>query len=158
MAEDKTAAQSSLDAARTAGEGDRSAALTAGQQGHLPDLLGLEWLEATTGRVRGRMTVTQRHMAPNGFLHAASVIALADSACGYGCVVSLPPGAVSFTTIELKSNFLGTVREGGGAAVEATLVHGGRNTQVWDAVVTAEETGKTIALFRCTQMVLYPKA
>ena len=104
------------------------------------------------------MTVAKHHMAPNGFLHAASVIALADSACGYGCVVSLPDGASGFTTIELKSNFLGTVREGGGVACEATLVHGGRNTQVWDATVTAEATGKTIALFRCTQMVLYPKA
>lgn len=98
----------------------------------------------------------QHHLAPNTFLHAASVIALADSACGYGCVISLPPGAQNFTTIELKSNFLGTTREGG-VGVEASLVHGGRTTQVWDAVVTAEVTGKTIALFRCTQMILYPK-
>lgn len=137
---------------------DMSAALTAAQAENLPGLLGLEWIQATAGLVRGRMTVAKRHMAPNGFLHAASVIALADSACGYGCVVSLPEGASGFTTIELKSNFLGTVREGGGVACEARLVHGGRNTQVWDAVVTAEATGKTIALFRCTQMVLYPKA
>jgi len=137
---------------------DSSDQLTAAQAGALPDLLGLEWIAATTGLVRGRMTVAKRHMAPNGFLHAASVVALADSACGYGCVVSLPEGANGFTTIELKSNFLGTVREGGGVACEARLVHGGRNTQVWDAVVTAEATGKTIALFRCTQMVLYPKA
>lgn len=98
----------------------------------------------------------QHHLAPNTFLHAASVIALADSACGYGCVISLPPVAQNFTTIELKSNFLGTTREGG-VGVEASLVHGGRTTQVWDAVVTAEVTGKTIALFRCTQMILYPK-
>ena len=137
---------------------DFSAILTERQAGHLPDLLGLEWLEARSGYVKGRFTVAQHHMAPNGFLHAASVIALADSACGYGCVVSLPQGANGFTTIELKSNFLGTVREGGGVACVATLAHGGRNTQVWDAVVTAEATGKTIALFRCTQMVLYPKA
>ena len=136
---------------------DFSAALTAGQAGSLPDLLGLQWLEAVPGRVRGRFDVEQRHMAPNGYLHAASVIALADSACGYGCVISLPEGGASFTTIELKSNFLGTAREGG-VAVEAQLVHGGRNTQVWDAVVTAEATGKTIALFRCTQMILRPKA
>jgi len=136
---------------------DSSDQLTAAQAGALPDLLGLEWISATTGLVRGRMTVAKRHMAPNGFLHAASVVALADSACGYGCVVSLPDGASGFTTIELKSNFLGTVREGGGVACEARLVHGGRNTQVWDAVVTAEATRKTIALFRCTQMVLYPK-
>ena len=135
---------------------DFSAALTAAQAGSLPDLLGLQWLEATHGRVRGRFDVDKRHMAPNGFLHAASVIALADSACGYGCMTSLPEGGASFTTIELKSNFLGTAREGG-VAVEAKLVHGGRNTQVWDAVVTHETTGKTIALFRCTQMILRPK-
>lgn len=136
---------------------DMSAALTAAQADNLPGLLGLEWNQAVPGKVSGRMTVARRHMAPNGFLHAASVIALADSACGYGCVVSLPEGASGFTTIELKSNFLGTVREGGGVACQATLAHGGRTTQVWDAVVTAEDTGKTIALFRCTQMVLYPK-
>ncbi|KRA76338.1 competence protein ComA [Caulobacter sp. Root656] len=137
---------------------DKSAELTAAQADNLPGLLGLEWTQAVPGRVTGRMTVAKHHMAPNGFLHAASVIALADSACGYGCVVSLPDGASGFTTIELKSNFLGTVREGGSVACVATLVHGGRNTQVWDATVTAEATGKTIALFRCTQMVLYPKA
>ena len=136
---------------------DFSAVLTDRQAGHLPDLLGLEWLEARSGYVKGRFTVAKHHMAPNGFLHAASVIALADSACGYGCVVSLPDGANGFTTIELKSNFLGTVREGG-VLCEAKLVHGGRQTQVWDAVVTAEATGKTIALFRCTQMVLHPRA
>lgn len=135
---------------------DISATLTERQAGNLPDLLGLEWLEARSGYVKGRFTVAKHHMAPNGFLHAASVIALADSACGYGCVASLPEGASGFTTIELKSNFLGTVREGG-VSCEAKLVHGGRLTQVWDAVVTAEATGKTIALFRCTQMVLHPK-
>ncbi len=135
---------------------DHSAALTQGQAGFLPDLLGLQWSTAVTGHVKGRFDVDQRHMAPNGFLHAASVIALADSACGYGCMISLPEGGANFTTIELKSNFLGTAREGG-VAVEAKLVHGGRNTQVWDAVVTAEATGKTIALFRCTQMILRPK-
>lgn len=136
---------------------DFSAALTAGQAGFLPDLLGLQWTEARPGYVKGRFEVDKRHMAPNGFLHAASVVALADSACGYGCVVSLPEGGTGFTTIELKSNFLGTAREGG-VAVEAKLVHGGRNTQVWDAVVTHETTGKTIALFRCTQMILRPRS
>lgn len=96
-------------------------------------------------------------MAPNGFMHAASVIALADSASGYGCVASLPPGASGFTTIELKSNFLGTARQGETVTCEARLSHGGRTTQVWDAEVKNETSGKTIALFRCTQMLLYPK-
>lgn len=130
--------------------------LTARQKGRLPDHLRLEWLEARPGFVRGRFEVMPFHLAPNGFLHAASVIALADSACGYGCIISRPEAAQNFTTIELKSNFLGTGRQGG-VGVEANLVHGGRTTQVWDAVVKEEVSGKTIALFRCTQMLLYPK-
>lgn len=135
---------------------DLSATLTGRQAETLPDLLGLEWLEARQGYVKGRFTVARHHMAPNGFLHAASVIALADTACGYGCMTSLPPGASGFTTVELKANFLGTARDGG-VLCEARLVHGGGQTQVWDAVVSAESTGKTIALFRCTQMVLRPR-
>jgi 1,4-dihydroxy-2-naphthoyl-CoA hydrolase len=93
-------------------------------------------------------------LAPNGYLHAAAVIALADTASGYGCVAALPDGATGFTTIELKANFLGTATEGA-VRCEAMCVHGGRTTQVWDATVTSEETGKTVALFRCTQLLLY---
>jgi uncharacterized protein (TIGR00369 family) len=135
---------------------DFSAALTERQAGYLPDLLGLEWHEARSGYVRARMEVKRHHLAPNGYLHAASVIALADSACGYGSVISKPEAATGFTTIELKSNFLGTARDGA-IACEARLIYGGRNTQVWDAEVKDEANGKTIALFRCTQMMLYPK-
>lgn len=131
--------------------------LTERQKGHLPDYLNLEWLEARPGFVRGRFTARQHHLAPNGFLHAASVIAMADSASGYGCVISLPSGASGFTTIELKANFLGTARVGEGVACTAKLFHGGRTTQVWDAEVTNENSGKAMALFRCTQIVLYPK-
>ena len=98
----------------------------------------------------------RRHMAPNGFLHAASVIALADTSCGYGSQVSLPAGASGFTTIELKSNFMGTATVGDVITCRAWLVHGGRSTQVWDAE-GADESGQIMAVFRCTQMVLYPK-
>jgi uncharacterized protein (TIGR00369 family) len=94
-------------------------------------------------------------LAPNGYLHAGTVVALADSACGYGCIASLPPGANGFTTIELKTNFLGTALEGT-LRCEAKRVHGGRTTQVWDAIVT-NEAGKTLALFRCTQLLLYSR-
>ena len=131
--------------------------LTERQAGKLPGILGLEWLEARKGLVRGRFTVAEHHMAPNGFLHAGSIVTLADSACGYGCVISLPEGGASFTTIELKSNFLGTAKLGEIVSTEARLVHGGRMTQVWDAEMKNDTTGKTTALFRCTQMVLYPK-
>jgi uncharacterized protein (TIGR00369 family) len=136
---------------------DPVAALNAMQQGFLPGELGLEVLEARHGHLRSRMKVEKKHMAPNGFMHAASVIALLDSAAGYGCRISLPEGGTGFTTIELKSNFLGTAREGETVLCEARLAHGGRMTQVWDATATHQETGKTIALFRCTQMVLYPR-
>ena len=125
--------------------------------GTLPDLLGFQWVQALKGLVRGRFDVVPHHLAPNGYLHGATVVALADTACGFGCLGSLPPGASGFATIELKTNFLGTARDGG-VACEARLVHGGRTTQVWDAVVTKENDGKTIALFRCTQMILYPAA
>jgi 1,4-dihydroxy-2-naphthoyl-CoA hydrolase len=110
-----------------------------------------------TGRASGHFTVTRGHMAPNGFLHAASVIALVDSACGYACVASLPEGATGFTTIELKANYLGTAKEGEVVACTARLAHGGRMTQVWDAEAVNRTTGKTMALFRCTQMVLWPR-
>ena len=131
--------------------------LNAMQRDFLPGELGLEVLEAREGYLRSQVKVAKKHMAPNGFMHAASVIALLDSAAGYGCRISLPEGGVGFTTIELKSNFLGTAREGDTVLCEARLAHGGRMTQVWDAVATHQETGKTIALFRCTQMVLYPR-
>jgi uncharacterized protein (TIGR00369 family) len=122
--------------------------------GYLPGLVGVEIVTVSKEFVESRMAVRREVMAPNGFLHAASVIALADTSCGYGCVASLPAGATGFTTIELKSNFLGTAREGH-IACRATPVHLGRTTQVWDAVVTNEASGAKIALFRCTQMVLW---
>jgi uncharacterized protein (TIGR00369 family) len=125
-------------------------------QGHLPGLVGLSILEVGAAGVKSRLPVRREVMAPNGFLHAAAVVALADTSCGYGCVALLPEGASGFTTIELKANFLGTAREGA-ILCEATPVHLGRTTQVWDAVVTLEGAETKIALFRCTQMVLWPK-
>ena len=118
----------------------------------LPGYLGVEIDEAESGRVTSHMDVRQHHMAPHGYLHAASVIALADTSCGYGCMLSLPEGGTGFTTIELKANFLRTARDGT-ISCEARLVHGGRTTQIWDATVTASD-GRQLALFRCTQLVL----
>jgi 1,4-dihydroxy-2-naphthoyl-CoA hydrolase len=103
-----------------------------------------------------RCEIQPFHLAPNGYLHAGAVITLADTAAGYGCVGNFPEGATGFTTIELKSNFTGTLLEGVMIA-EAKLVHSGRTTQLWDVEVSAEETGKRLALFRATQMILYPR-
>ena len=125
-------------------------------EGYLPGMLGIKFLNVGVGYAEAEMAVRKELMAPNGFMHAGSIVTLADTCCGYGCVRSLPDGALGFTTIELKSNFLGTAREG---VVEcfAEAHHLGRTTQLWDAEVKHRETGKTIALFRCTQMVLHPK-
>lgn len=125
------------------------------QESYLPGHLGVEVLSVGSEGVGARMAINQHHLAPNGYLHAASVVLLADTCCGYGCLANLPQGAQSFTTIELKSNHLGTAREGV-VHCKAKPVHLGKTTQVWDATVTSE-AGKTIALFRCTQMVLWPK-
>lgn len=124
------------------------------QRGTLPELLGFDIISASPQEIKAGFDIKLHHLAPNGYLHAASIIMLADTSCGYGCMINLPEGANSFTTIELKSNFLGTAREGK-LDCSATPVHLGRTTQVWDATVSAG--GKTIALFRCTQMVLWPK-
>ena len=126
------------------------------QKGRLPGLIGVTPTEFGDGFAVARLEIRPELWAPNGYLHAATVIALADTLCGYGCLANLPEGASGFTTIEVKSNFLGTATEGT-LTSRATLVHGGRNTQVWDAPVVHEQTGKTIALFRCTQMVLWPR-
>jgi uncharacterized protein (TIGR00369 family) len=123
----------------------------------LPALFGLQVLHLDEAEVLMRLDIQPQFLAPNGFLHAASVVALADTACGFATIAHMPPGADNFTTIELKSNFLGTAREGSIDAV-ARAAHLGRNTQVWDATVTDAANGRTIALFRCTQMILWPKA
>ena len=130
--------------------------LNARSQGTLPGLIGIEFTGIEPGQATSRLVLRPELLAPNGYLHAAVVIAIADTTCGYGTFTDLPEGAHSFTTIELKSNFLGTAREGTLACI-ATRVHGGRTTQIWDAQVTNEASGKTIALFRCTQLILYPR-
>lgn len=123
----------------------------------LPGLLGIELLEVTPQqRVRAALAVRRELLAPNGFLHAGSVLTLADTCAGYGCIASLPDGASGWTTLEIKSNHLGTALDG---TIECVAVpaHLGRTTQVWDATVTHRDNGKTIALFRCTQMILYKR-
>lgn len=123
---------------------------------HLPGTLGIVITKVAPGELHGELAVRPMHMAPNGYLHAGTVVALADTCSGYGCVASLPDGATGFTTLELKSNHLGTARDG---TIEcaAKAEHLGRTTQVWAATVAHRETGRIIALFRCTQMVLYAK-
>jgi 1,4-dihydroxy-2-naphthoyl-CoA hydrolase len=130
-------------------------ALNAISRRTLAGMLGVHVVEVERGRLRSRLAVRPEHLAANGYLHAGTVVALADTSCGYGCRASLPDGATGFTTIELKTNFLGTARDGV-VTCEAAMVHGGRTTQVWDAVVGEEGSSRTIAMFRCTELLLYP--
>jgi len=122
----------------------------------LPGYLGMEFTRVDGTELVAQLPVRPELLAPNGFLHAGSVISLADTVAGFSCMINLPAGANSFTTIETKSNHFGTAREG---VIEAIgkPVHMGRTTQVWDVTVLDKGNGKTIALFRCTQMILYPK-
>ena len=120
----------------------------------LPGYLGIEIVRIDDKSGLARMEVVEHLMASNGYLHGGSIVALADTIAGYSCFYNLPPDAKNFTTMELKTNFLGTAREGFVKA-EASLVHSGRSTQIWDVVVKNETTEKKIAIFRCTQMIMY---
>jgi uncharacterized protein (TIGR00369 family) len=125
-------------------------------EGCLPALIGLRFTSVAPNRLDAELDIRPELLAPNGYLHAATVIALADTACGYGCLAHLPQGAENFTTVELKSNFVGTAREGT-IVCFATPVHLGNTTQVWDAVVSDKSSARKLALFRCTQMILWPR-
>jgi uncharacterized protein (TIGR00369 family) len=131
-------------------------ALNARGTGRLPGWFGLRVVRIDERELAMRLQIQPQMLAPNGFLHAATVIALADTACGFATIAHLPDGAESFTTVELKCNFLGTATEGTLEAV-ARGAHLGRTTQVWDAEVRELANDRTLALFRCTQMVLWPK-
>ena len=125
--------------------------------GKLPGLIGFRVTALAEGLLAAEFDIRPELLAPNGYLHAATIVALADTACGYGCIAHLPQGATNFTTVELKSNFFATAREGTVATV-ARPVHLGNSTQVWDAEVTRKADGRQMALFRCTQLILWPKA
>jgi len=123
------------------------------QVGMLPDRFGVRVTALTEGRMAMQLEIQPWMMAPNGFLHAASVILLADTCAGYATIAHLPDGAKGFTTVELKSNFLGTAKQGV-MRTEAVAEHLGRTTQVWSATVFNADERK-LALFRCTQMILW---
>jgi uncharacterized protein (TIGR00369 family) len=122
---------------------------------HFPAVVGVEVVAVEHGLVRAQLALRDELFAPNGYLHAGAVVTLADTAAGYGTVAHLPEGASGFTTLELKTNFLRAAREGS-LSCEARAVHLGRSTHVWDATVSVAGDDRAVALFRCTQLVLYP--
>jgi uncharacterized protein (TIGR00369 family) len=122
-----------------------------------PGATGMRILGAGPDLVVGRFEVTEPLIAGTGFLFAPAIVAMADTLCACGVGAHLREGE-SFTTVEFKTNFLGTAREGEIVEGRATPAHLGRTTQVWDTAVTNLTTGRTISLFRCTQLVLQPRA
>jgi uncharacterized protein (TIGR00369 family) len=128
---------------------------TAGRE-YLPGHLGIVFIKVEPDEVMAQLDLTKAVLSWNGYLHAGTVVSLADSCCGYGTLRSLPTGALGFTTIELKSNFFGSTLRGKVMCVARPL-HQGRTTQVWDASVTADGSEKPIAQFRNTQMILWPR-
>ena len=125
-----------------------------GIKGFFPELTGIEFTQVTPDEVVAKILLKPAFMAPNGFLHAGLVVTLADTVCAWGTRLHMNPEAKGLTTIELKTNFLSTINEGIITAT-ATPLHVGRKTQVWDAVVKSEKSGKVMAHFRNTQMILY---
>ena len=124
---------------------------------YLPGLMGMTFSKVEPDEIIASLDVRTALKAWNGFLHAATVVAIADTACGYGALLNLPSGSAGFTTAELKSNHLGTAQDGS-IHCRAWPLHIGRSTQVWDAEVRAGDGEKAIAHFRCTQMILWPRA
>ncbi|HEY7900758.1 MAG TPA: PaaI family thioesterase [Caulobacteraceae bacterium] len=131
--------------------------LNRASENKLPGHLGLVVTEVAEGRVCGRMPVRPDLVAHTGYLLAGSLLSCLDILCAYGVSSAWPEGASGFTTAEVKANFVGTTLEGA-VLFEASLQHGGRLTQVWDAKATDEASGRAMALFRCTQIILYPRA
>jgi uncharacterized protein (TIGR00369 family) len=125
-------------------------------RGNLPEQMGIEILALEANQVKGRVVITESHLAPNGILHAAVATSLADMCCGYGTIASLPEGAQGHATIELKCNFVSTANKGVIVCVAAPL-HSGKITQVWDATVFQEADNRPVAHFRCTQIILWPR-
>ncbi|MEI6419541.1 MAG: PaaI family thioesterase [Sphingomonadales bacterium] len=123
--------------------------------GKLPEHLGLVITEVAPGRVVGRFAVRPDLVSHTGYLLAGVGLTLADLLCAYGVSTAWPDGAKNFTTAEVKCNFIGTALAGD-VQIVATLVHSGRTTQLWDADITSVDNGRRMALFRATQIILYP--
>ena len=120
---------------------------------HLPGHLGIVITQALPDEVQAELDVTARVSAPDGHLHAGSILALAVHAAGCGCALDLPTGIGGFSTLELKVNYLSAAHSGK-VACSAQRIHSGRTTQIWDVKVTQAESSKVLALVRCTQLLL----
>ena len=119
--------------------------------GQFPSMIGLEVLEVERDRIRGRLETTERLIAGTGYLWAPVVVGLADALCAAGTGINIPDGA-TFTTVELKTNFLGPVR-GEDVIAEASIVKRGRTIVLGDVTVKTA-SGQLVGKSLVTYMVL----
>lgn len=121
-------------------------------KGTLSTLLGLRIVEASPERLVAELTIRDELRTVGGALHGGTLMALADTVGAAATVANLPPGAAGTTTLESKTNFFAAGRSGVVRA-EATPLHRGKRTQVWQTRVT-DESGRLLSLTTQTQMVL----
>jgi len=117
-------------------------------------LLGIEYVSASRDKIVAAMTVREQLCTRPAVLHGGAIMAFADTLGAAGTVLNLPEGAGT-TTIESKTNFVAAAPLGARLTGEATPVHRGRRTMVWQTRITTAE-GKLVALVTQTQMVLQP--
>ena len=125
-------------------------------KGILPELLGITLVEVTPDKVVAQLTVRPDLCTTGKILHGGSIMAFADTLGAIGTVVNMPQGHGT-ATIESKTNFIGGAAEGTVVTGEATPVHKGRTTQVWQTRISNAE-GKLVALVTQTQIVLPPRS
>lgn len=125
-------------------------------KGLLPDLLGIELVEVAPEKVVATLAVRPDLCTAGGILHGGSIMAFADTLGAIGTIVNMPQGATT-ATIESKTNFVGGAPNGTSVRGEATPVHKGRTTQVWQTRVTGAD-GRLVALVTQTQIVMAPRS
>ena len=117
------------------------------------ELIGVEFVEATADRVVAEMTVRENLCTRPAVMHGGAIMAFADTLGAAGTILNLPAGAGT-TTVESKTNFIAAAPQGARLRGEATPVHRGRRTQVWQTRITLADTGRLVALVSQTQLVL----
>lgn len=116
------------------------------------NLMGVEIVEREKDRVRGRLTVREGLCTAGGILHGGAFMAFADALGAIGGFLNLPAGART-TTLESKTNFLGSAKVGTVVDGEATPLHIGRRSSVWQTRITGPD-GRLLALVIQTQMTV----
>ncbi len=115
-------------------------------------LVGIEIVDATPERIVGELTVREDLCIGSGIMHGGAIMSFADTLGALGTIVNLPEGA-STTTIESKTNFIAPAPRGARLIAEATPLHRGRRTMVWQTRIATSE-GRLVAVVTQTQLVL----